>query len=410
MTNWVEIDLKAIAHNVCELRRITNPAAKLMAVVKANAYGHGAGKVASQALQNGADMLGVARLNEGIQLRKEGIDAPVLIFGYTQPSLAGKLIEFNLCQTVWSYETAKALSDIASSLGHKIKVHLKTDTGMGRLGLVTVGSWQPAVGSRQSAVGSQQSAVGSWQSAVGSWQSAVGSWQPALREIESIACLRGLELEGIFTHFASSDSSDKSYTKKQFEVFMDFLDRLCQTGPDIPMKHAANSAAIIDMPETHLDMVRAGISLYGLYPSDEVDKSRISLKPAMEFKAKVIHLKKVPAGFNVSYGSTFQTEKATTIATIPAGYADGLNRLLSSQGHMLVSGSKAPVVGRVCMDLTMLDVGHIPDVQIEDEVVIFGRQGNSSLTVDEIASALKTINYEVVSTITDRVPRVYLIN
>ncbi|MCP4106431.1 MAG: alanine racemase [Desulfobacteraceae bacterium] len=374
MTNWAEIDLKAIAHNILELRRITNPGARLMAVVKANAYGHGAGKVADQALKNGADMLGVARLNEGIRLRKEGIEAPILIFGYTPPSLADKLVEFNLCQTVWSCETARALSDIALSLGRKIRVHLKTDTGMGRLGLVTT----------------------------------VDGEQAALREVESIARLHGLELEGIFTHFASSDSSDKSYTKKQFERFMEFLDKLCQTGPDIPIKHAANSAAIIDMPETHLDMVRAGISLYGLYPSDEVDKSRISLKPAMEFKAKVIHLKKVPAGFNVSYGSTFQTEKTTTIATISAGYADGLNRMLSSRGHMLVCGSKAPVVGRVCMDLTMLDVGHIPDVHIEDEVVIFGSQGNSSLTVDEIASALNTINYEIVSTITDRVPRLYI--
>ncbi|MCP4345082.1 MAG: alanine racemase [Desulfobacterales bacterium] len=374
MTNWAEIDLKAIAHNILELRRITNPGARLMAVVKANAYGHGAGKVADQALKNGADMLGVARLNEGIRLRKEGIEAPVLIFGYTPPSLADKLVEFNLCQTVWSCETARVLSDIALSLGRKIRVHLKTDTGMGRLGLVTTADGE----------------------------------QAALREVESIARLHGLELEGIFTHFASSDSSDKSYTKKQFERFMEFLDKLCQTGPDIPIKHAANSAAIIDMPETHLDMVRAGISLYGLYPSDEVDKSRISLKPAMEFKAKVIHLKKVPAGFNVSYGSTFQTEKPTTIATIPAGYADGLNRMLSSRGHMLVCGSKAPVVGRVCMDLTMLDVGHIPDVHIEDEVVIFGSQGNSSLTVDEIASALNTINYEIVSTITDRVPRLYI--
>jgi alanine racemase len=177
---------------------------------------------------------------------------------------------------------------------------------------------------------------------------------------------------------------------------------------EVPVKHAANSAAIIDMPETHLDMVRAGISMYGLYPSDEVDRERITLAPSMSLKSMVVHLKTVPAGFKISYGATYETERPTTIATIPVGYADGFSRLLSSRGRMLVCGRKAPVVGRVCMDFTMLDVGDIPDVSLEDEVVIFGRQGDSTITVDELAAALHTINYEIVSTITDRVPRIYL--
>ena len=232
--------------------------------------------------------------------------------------------------------------------------------------------------------------------------------QTALREVESIASLAGLELEGVYTHFAAADSFDKSYAQKQFAIFLDFLDQLRKAGLTIPVRHAANSAALIDMPETHLDLVRPGISIYGLYPSDEVDKSRILLKPAMALKASIVHLKQVPAGFKVSYSMTHETSKPTTIASVPVGYADGFNRLLSNQGHMLVGGSRAPIVGRVCMDQTMLDVGHVPDVQLEDEVVIFGRQQDESITVDEIAATLNTINYEIVSALTARIPKIYL--
>ncbi len=379
---WAEVDLKAIAHNVHELRSITDSKARLMAVVKANAYGHGVLEVSRKVLGNGADVLGVARLNEGIELREAGFDVPVLIFGYTPPMLAKKLIEFDLTPTVWSYKTAEALAHVAVSYNKKIKVHLKVDTGMGRLGLLP-DCCRPFPADKKLAIN-------------------------ALREVESIASLPGLELEGIYTHFATADSSDKSYAKKQFEIFADLLNELRHAGLMIPVRHAANSAAIIDMPETHLDMVRAGISIYGLNPSDEVDKRRISLKPAMALKAMVVHLKKVTAGFKVSYGSTYETQEPTTIATVPVGYADGFNRLLSSRGHMRVCGHRAPIVGRVCMDQTMLDVGHIPDVNLEDEVVIFGNQGDASITVDEIASTLNTINYEIVSALTARVPKIYL--
>ncbi len=377
-----EVDLNAIAHNVSELRRITSPAARVMAVVKANAYGHGFKEVARKALQNGAENLGVARVDEGIQLRKAGFDAPVLIFGYTPPALANNLIEFGLTQTVFSYKTAEMLSETGIDGGKKIKIHFKVDTGMGRLGLL------PDSGR--------------------SFSPDTEITGNAISEVESIARLPGLELEGVYTHFATADVSDKSYARKQFEIFIDFLNRLRLAGLEIPVKHAANSAAIIDLPETHLDMVRPGISIYGLYPSDEVNKSLMALKPAMELKARIVHLKKVPAGFKISYGITYETEKPTTIATVPIGYADGFNRLLSSRGHMLIRGHKAPIVGRICMDHTMLDVGHIPEIDLEDEVIIFGQQGELSITVDEIASTIGTINYEVVSTITDRVPRIYL--
>ena len=376
-----EIDLNAIAHNIRELRRITHPDARLMGVVKANGYGHGAVEVARCALQNGAEVIGVARIEEGIQIRKTGIDAPILIFGYTLPELAADLFEYDLAQTVYTRESAQVLSRTGTSLKKKIKIHLKVDTGMGRLGLLPQ----------------------NFQS-----DDAVAIDADAIEETLAIAGLGGLELEGIFTHFASADSADKTGAEKQLELFMNFLNRLRKAGLEPPVRHAANSAALIDMPQSHLDMVRPGIASYGLYPSDEVNKTHVHLKPAMALKARIIHLKKVPAGFKVSYSNTYQTPKATTIATIPIGYADGLNRLLSSSGHMLVHGRRAPIIGRVCMDLTMLDVGHIDNVQMGDEVVIFGQQGGEVITVDEIASSLNTISYEVVSTITARVPRIYL--
>jgi len=374
---WTEIDLNAIAHNVRELRRITNPEARLMVAVKANAYGHGTVEVARQALKSGADALGVARVGEGVRLRKAGIGAPVLVFGYTVPSEAARLYEFDLIQTVYSYETARTLSDTASSLDIKINIHLKVDTGMGRLGLLP--------DTRRTTPSDS-----------------------AVEEVKSIAGLSNLKLKGIFTHFATADWSDKSYAKKQFLIFSNFLDQLHKAGLKFSVRHAANSGAIIDMPQTHLDMVRAGISVYGLYPSDEIDKNQIKLLPAMSLKARIIYLKKVPAGFMVSYGITHKTKKPTTIATIPAGYGDGLSRLMSSNGHMLVHGQRAPIIGRVCMDLTMIDVGHIPEAKIEDEVVVFGHQGKASISADEIAKLTGTINYEVVTKISDRVPRVYI--
>lgn len=366
-----EIDLNAIAHNIRELRRITNPNAMLMAAVKANAYGHGAVQVSKTALSSGAQWLGVARLPEAIELRRAGIDSPILILGYTPPESAKEIIDNDLRITTYSLENAGAFSDAARKFGKQIPVHIKTDTGMGRLGLLA-------------------------------------KQADSIEEIIAISKLSGIEAEGIFTHFATSDSRDKSFAKEQLALFIDLLDKLCRRGVEFPIRHAANSAAIMEMPESHLDMVRAGISVYGLYPSDEVDQSLIALKPAMSLKTKIIHLKKVDAGFKVSYGCTYQTTQPTTIATLSVGYADGLNRLLSSRGYMLVKGQQARIVGRVCMDLTMLDVGHIPDIAIGDEVVIFGTQGNECVSVDELAKMLNTINYEIVSTITARVVRKYL--
>jgi alanine racemase len=378
---WAEVDLGAIAHNVRELRRRADPRARVMAVVKANGYGHGAVEVARTALANGAEWLGVARLPEAIPLREAGFGVPILVFGYTPPAEAGRLIDFDLRQSVYSTDAAHAYSAAAAARGKRIRVHVKVDTGMGRLGMV------PAALSGKT----PGHAVG----------------EDFIREATAIARLPGLDAEGIFTHFAASDSADTTYARQQLALFLDVLSALRAAGLEFAVRHAANSAAVIALPESHLDLVRPGIALYGLRPSGEVDLTGISLQPAMALKARIIHLKSAPAGACISYGMTYRTPAPTVIATIPAGYADGYRRLFSSKGEMLVGGRRVPVVGRVCMDLTMLDVGTVPGVQVEDEVVIFGKQGGESISADDLARVLNTINYEIVCDLTARVPRVY---
>jgi alanine racemase len=378
---WAEIDLNAIAHNVRELRRRTDPGAEVMAVVKADGYGHGALEVARTALASGADWLGAARLPEAIALREAGLDAPILVFGYTPPADAGRLIDFDLRQSVYSLDAARAYSGAAEARGRKIRVHLKMDTGMGRLGMV------PA--------------------ALSGRDSGHSAGETFIREATAIARLPGIGVEGIFTHFAAADSADLSSARRQLDLFLEVLADLKAGGLEFAVRHAANSAGLIALPESHLDLVRPGIALYGLKPSGEVDLAGIFLKPAMALKTRIIHLKAVPAGAAVSYGMTYRTPQPTVIATVPAGYADGYRRLFSSRGSMLVHGRRVPVVGRVCMDLTMLDVGAVPGARIEDEVVIFGRQGGESISADDLARDLGTIHYEILCGVAARVPRIY---
>ena len=348
-----------------------------MAVVKANAYGHGTEAVARTALENGADCLGVSRIGEAIDLRGAGFEVPILIFGHTPPSLALQVATHDLTATIYDLPTAKAYSESAESTGETIRVHLKVDTGMGRLGLLP-DSRRPK------------------------------TEQPtAVKDVLQISGLPGLNIEGIYTHFATADSADKSYAQYQLDEFRSFFGELEQAGLKIKIRHAANSAAVIELPEAHFDLVRPGISIYGLPPSSEVDLTGVRLIPAMTLKAQIVHVKAVDAGFKVSYGSTWEAPEPTVIATVPVGYADGFSRLLSNRGEMLVHGRKAPIVGRVCMDQTMLDVGHIPGVQKGDEVVIIGRQKEAAIFADDIAAELGTINYEVVSSIMARVPRIY---
>jgi alanine racemase len=366
---WAEVSLKAISHNMREVRRLITPGTKIMAVVKANAYGHGAAKVAPVVLKEGADYLAVARVKEGIVLRETGIDAPILVLGYTPFTQFKELMVYDLAQTIYTQEMAALLAQEAAKQKKQVNIHFKIDTGMGRLGFL------PA--------------------------------PETLKEILSLARLPYLEIEGIFTHLASADEKNKSVALSQIAKYCQFIEDLKKEGLDIPLRHCANSAAVIDLPQTHLNMVRPGIMIYGLYPSLDVNTNHLNLRPAMSFKARIAQVKKVPAGFKVSYGSTWSTPKPTVIATLPVGYADGYSRLLSSKGQVLIHGQRASVVGRVCMDMCMVDVGHIPDVYPGEEAVLFGTQEGTFLPVEEVASLMGTINYEVVCMVNDRVPRVY---
>lgn len=375
------IDLDAIQANIQNLKQMTHPAAKFMAVVKANGYGHGAVNVAKKALESGAHWLGVARLSEAVELRENGIDAPILVFGYIHPQQLDRVLDLDLVVTVYGFAMAKELSYGARALNKTIKTHLKVDTGMGRVGLIIEKTDKDLA---------QKKAP-----------------NHALKEIEKIVKLPCIDLKGIYTHFAAADSQDKTYTRRQIDSFASLVDGLKKKGVEFELCHAANSAGIMEFPGSHFDMVRAGISIYGLYPSCEVDQSKVKLVPAMTLTSIVTSVRKVPKGFFVSYGMTHETQRATRLASVPIGYGDGFSRQFSSRGIVLVNGQRAPVVGRVCMDQTLIDVGHIPGVNPGDEVVLMGSQGKETLGADELANKINTINYEIVSALTSRVKRIY---
>jgi len=367
---WVEVNLDAIAQNTRELRRLIPESVQFMAVVKANAYGHGAIEVSRVALANGADWLGVAVLDEALDLRKVGINAPILILGSVPEAQAATIVQADLRQTVFSYPLARALSQAAQALGKTARIHLKVDSGMGRIGF-------------------QLNA-------------------DSLEEIRQIRALPGLEIEGFFSHLATADSADKAYAIEQFRRQQVFCQELEASGLTFPLRHLANSAALLDLPSFHLNMVRAGISLYGLYPSPAVRLERLLLQPALALKAQIVQVKAVPAGTAISYGRTHITPKATQIASLPLGYADGYPRVLSNRGEVLIRGQRAPLVGTVCMDQFMVDVGHIPEVQVGDVAVVLGEQEEERISAEEIARLADTINYEIVTRIGLRLPKVFL--
>jgi len=342
-TVWV--DLSRVAHNIRELKSLCPGTTRLMAVVKANAYGHGAVETAKKTLTGGADYLGVARVSEAVEIRRAGIGAPILLFGDVDEDHLEYLADNDIRVTISTGQDAERLSKRALETGMTIKAHIKVDTGMGRLG-VFINSHPTAAPTTDVELTSDN--------------------------IRDILEFKGIHVEGVYTHFANADAGNKQHALGQLKVFKDILSKLEQKGFKPEICHAANSAAIIAMPQAHFDMVRTGIAMYGLWPSDEVDKTKVNLKPAMSIVSKIIQLKSVSAGFKISYGSTHTTSDPTLIATVPIGYADGYSRLLSSKGSMLVRGKKAPIVGRVCMDFTMIDVGKIADVTLGDEVVIMG--------------------------------------
>ena len=367
----LEIDLDKLKHNFREIRRVTNPHSKICTVLKADGYGMGAYHIAKELLPLGTSYFAVALLNEATDLRQRGIDSPILVLGYTPDEQFEKIVDNNITQTIYSVESAIKLANVARRKNKKAKIHIKLDTGMCRLGFQAKTS--------------------------------------SITEIKSIFDLEGLEVEGMYTHFAKADENDVDFTYGQFNKYMIMVDRLEKADYRIPVKHVANSAAIIQYPDTHLDMVRAGISIYGLYP-DGVDKTKVNLKPIMCLKTRVSHVKKVEKGIPISYGGTYVTERESVIATLPIGYADGFPKSLSSKGNVLLNGKRAPIVGNICLDQCMIDVTGIENVKTGDEVILIGSSGNKEITVDEIANQAYTIRDEIIANISKRVPRVYLRN
>jgi alanine racemase len=366
---YAEISLEAIGHNIREVKKRLPEGVKLLGVVKANAYGHGAVPVASY-LENQVDYFATATIEEAVELRENGISAPILILGYVSPSQYGDLVEYDITQTIDSYAQALALEKEAARQNRKAKAHLAVDTGMTRIGFqVTEHDADVAA---------------------------------------KIADLPHIELEGMFTHFSCADQEDKTYCSMQMEKYDKMTALLAERGVTIPLRHICNSAGIMEFDDHHFEMVRSGIITYGIYPSEEVKKERLDLIPALSWKSHVIHVKEVGPGIGVSYGATYVTEKPMTrIATVSAGYADGYPRALSNQGCVLIHGKKAPIIGRICMDQMMVDVTDIPDVQVEDVVTLVGTDGDETITIEEIANPAARFDYEMLCDISSRVTRVY---
>lgn len=368
-----QIDLDAFKHNLGEIRSLLEQKVKLMAVVKADGYGHGAIPCAKAALEAGADWLGVAILEEGVELRYSGIDAPILVMGSIFANEAKNLIQYGLSTSVSDLSLANELSRQAEKLNKTAGVHIKIDTGMGRLGIPPENL-------------------------------------PGF--MEEMQSLKNILVEGIFTHLSSADEADPEFTLGQLDRLSQSIASLKSKGIEIPMVHAANSSAILNFSSSHLDMVRPGISLYGtlgLSAKSSNPNSSPELKQVMQWKTKILQISKLPKGTPLSYNRQFITDRDSVIAVLPVGYGDGLNRGLSNNMEVLVQGKRAPQVGTICMDLTLIDVTDIEGVQCEDEVVLFGQQGNEIITVDEMAERCGTISYEILCNVSERVPRVYLL-
>lgn len=366
---FAEIDMDAIVGNFDAIRSFVPADKRLMSVIKADGYGHGAVPIA-KALQNKADFFGVAMLDEALELRRNGIENPILILGYTQPALFSVLVKYDIRPAIFRLSDAEKLNAAAAACGRVASLHIALDTGMSRIGYAVS--------------------------------------DESVAEIEKIAELENVRIEGIFSHFAKADSHDKSYADLQRSRYRAFVTRLEQSGISIPLRHLFNSAATIEF-DTEYEMMREGIILYGLRPSYEVDMEKIhSLRPAMSLRARIGHVKTLERGVAISYGCTYVTERPTRVATVCAGYADGVPRIVSNKAHVLVRGKQAPIIGRICMDQFMIDVTDIPGVEVDDIATIFGRDGDAQIFADDVATLAGTIGYELVCGITRRVPRVYM--
>ena len=363
------VDLDAIYENLNELKSHIRPGTRVCAVIKTDAYGHGAVPVAKW-IRKLADFFAVATVEEGMELRKNGIWEPILILGHTPASLYREAIELGLRMNVYELSQAEAISNIAVSLGKTAYLHMKLETGMNRLG------FSPD--------------------------------EESLQAAETMSRLPGVCLEGLFSHLARADEADKTDAYRQLNIFQKFDTALRARGVKIPIRHIGNSAAMIDLPEFSYDMMRAGIALYGMYPSEDVSMDQVVLKPALRLVSRVIFVKTIEVGESVGYGGPFTAKRKTTIATIGIGYGDGYPRKLSGKADVLLHGKRAPICGRVCMDQLMVDVTDIPDVKEEDEAVLIGRDGNEVITVEELSALADTFNYEFVCDLGKRIPRIYI--
>lgn len=365
-----EINLDAIEHNLASIRHHIPSTTKVCSVIKADGYGHGAIPIAKTLVGLGVEAFIVATSVEAMMLRESGIDQMVLVLGYTPEADLVDIVEHTITQTIFRRGMAEKLSEVAVQLGKVAHVHILLDTGMGRLGFMPN--------------------------------------EATVQLVKAINQLPLISVDGIYSHFSRADETDKSVCDEQFGKYHWFVERLRDEGLRDISLHMSNSAAMIDMPKAHYDMVRVGIATYGLYPSEEVMKDVVELKPVLSLKSHVILVKDVPVGQPISYGGTFVTKRPSKIATIPVGYGDGYPRALSSKGDVLIRGKRAPILGRVCMDLMIVDVTDIEGVQIEDDVVLIGRSGKEQITVEEIAGHMGTINYEVVCQLGKRIPRIYI--
>ncbi len=366
---WAQIDLDHLAHNIREVRRVTKEDALVTAVIKADGYGHGSVEIGQTLLENGADRFAVATLMEAVELRRAYPETDIMVLGYTPNEDADIVLDNDIIQTVYAVDQAQAMSAEAVKRQKTVRLHVKVDSGMGRLGLQ--------------------------------------AGQEAVEAVRAMAKLPGVVLEGIFTHFAVADEVDKAYTCQQVKRFNETVEALEKAGVQIPIKHVSNSAAIIDLPELNYNMVRAGIMLYGLYPSHDVSHVNVKLKEVMSLRAKLSLVKELPEGAGISYGLLYTTDHQQRVGTIPLGYADGYTRLYTGKAQVLVEGVKKPIIGRICMDQCMVDLDGTKALR-DDEVVLFGKQGENFISIDEVASWIETINYEVVCMISKRVPRVYV--
>lgn len=371
--SWAEVDLDAIGHNVRALKAHIGPNVLLGPVLKGNAYGHGAVQVSKAVLEAGADWIIVNRSNEGVQVRQAGISAPILVLGYTLPQEAMRLARWDLKPTVSNMLQIEALSAAGATLGKTIDVHVKLDTGLGRQGVLP---------------------------------------HELLDFVAAISRTPHIRIEGMYTHFSVADEGAEdsvAYTRRQFDIFMAGREQVLRAGFELPICHVCNTAATLNWPEMHLQMVRCGSAIEGVYPSADVRRT-VALRPSFSLKSHVARLKVLPPGSAISYGRTYVTDRPTKVALVPVGFGDGYRRDLSNRGYALVRGQRANIIGRVCMDQHMLDVSNIPDVELHDEVVLIGRQGNDEITVYELGNLLGTSPFEFVTCITPRIPRVYVRN